>query len=1507
MAEQRDFELKKLAETAAIEAEKAAAQRQHEIEIKRMEREQQVAQADDDRARNDSVAARLKRYGDAMRNAMTRQGADPIETVSFFRNAENLFRTLEVPQDLRAVLIRPFLNDKAKALIARLEPHHASDYDALKALILRENKLTPTTYREKFTTLKKAEGETYVMYSSRLLAMLESYHQSRSVSGFKDLVELLLCDRLKLALSPELLKQVLSVESTVENGWLQSKLLAELIDNFVANHVGDRLRTGASGNEPPNYENGKGKGPNPQTEKVAAAPENAGDGEKKQRLCFICHSPHHLRAQCPHNKRNKSGGTTGTYGPGRTGLPRQVNNCLAEQPEVVFRSTEIDDFSSSGGENAPARGGPEQCVPSEGCVNDVCVEQSGSLECDIAKLRYVNVSVAGQPESRCISVSALEDSGSQIAVIHESLTEQLENVAVVGAIKIRGVIGEPIQCNLVKLYLRLSESNLSSVPVICAVSDVANNDLLLPADVMNRLRSAYVDSDDPDDMSLMDANVVTRSGLNTQTDTSAPASLQDDCDTQPEFIADLVGSCSDDTSAREILCQEQHSDPTLLKCWKLCEKGKGNFEVVSGVLMRKEKLLGREVKQLVLPQNRRKHVLEMGHGLQGAHMAWRNTSNRIRYNFWWPTVRADIIDFVSQCAICQQKSRITCWDRVPIQPIPRADEAFMHWWMDVGGPLSSAKLPYNYFLVLCDSCTRFPVAFALRSVNSRSIADCLLSLWQFVGVPSWVSCDNASYNVSKLMKELMQRMGCSPRFITPGHSQADGLAERLVGSTKALIAKVAADHPKQWHKYLGYVMWALREIPNESTKIPPVMLAFGKMPHGPLAILKETWCAEREFPPDLGKSPVEYLQQLQTSLQLAQQYANQFTSDSQLKYTERYNKRAKDKKFALNEDVLILRPDSTASRVFSKWLGPAKVVTVKSPYSYIVRLGTADYHVHANDLRRYNVRSDEVRYTPSAIAAGSDDTVTLEPGEDGDISFDLDDHLSAPLAMNVATCAVIYQSDTDFGRVPTVNTPTQNAALPSHRIDQKGLEHLTTEQRQQLLKILDEFSDVFRDQPGLCTAVQHEIPLTADFVPRRLRAYRIPDRLKPEVERQLRELADNGFIKKSSSPMASPLVCVLKGPGGRDGVRLAVDFRFVNAHTIPDVFPVPDMAEVIQKIGRARYITVCDASQGYWQTPVKSEDQWKTGFVCGDELWTWTRTPYGMRCSGNTFCRAIRHVLKDLHEYAASYIDDMAVYSDQWEDHCWHLRRFLETIRQAGITLKLKKCHFALPEVKFCGQLVGSGTRRADPEKVSAIHRLQVPETKKNVRQVLGFFSYFREHIPHFAEMAKPLTDLTAKGIPNQVPWGSKEQAAFNALKTALVKATEERLHIVDPSKPFSLLDEASDHSVSGVLLQLDSENRENPIAFHSQKLTPTQQRYATVEKEAYAAIVSLRKYRQWVFGAKICIYSDHNPLTFLTVSAPKSAKLMRWALALQEFEIDFRYRAGRNHIVPDVLTRLVD
>ena len=108
------------------------------------------------------------------------------------------------------------------------------------------------------------------------------------------------------------------------------------------------------------------------------------------------------------------------------------------------------------------------------------------------------------------------------------------------------------------------------------------------------------------------------------------------------------------------------------------------------------------------------------------------------------------------------------------------------------------------------------------------------------------------------------------------------------------------------------------------------------------------------------------------------------------------------------------------------------------------------------------------------------------------------------------------------------------------------------------------------------------------------------------------------------------------------------------------------------------------------------------------------------------------------------------------------------------------------------------------------------------------------------------------------------------------------------------------------MLTQEDEHGREFPIAFSSQKLNNTQQGWATVEKEAYAALSALRRYRSWVYGAKVIVHSDHNPLTFLTESAPKSAKLMRWAMVLQKYNVEFRYRAGSKNIVPDVLTRLV-
>jgi len=138
-----------------------------------------------------------------------------------------------------------------------------------------------------------------------------------------------------------------------------------------------------------------------------------------------------------------------------------------------------------------------------------------------------------------------------------------------------------------------------------------------------------------------------------------------------------------------------------------------------------------------------------------------------------------------------------------------------------------------------------------------------------------------------------------------------------------------------------------------------------------------------------------------------------------------------------------------------------------------------------------------------------------------------------------------------------------------------------------------------------------------------------------------------------------------------------------------------------------------------------------------------------------------------------------------------------------------------------------------------------------------------------------------------------------------LCKATTEPLYVIDFTKPFNLFVNASGYSTRAVLTQTSDDGIELPVAFSSTKLSPTQSKWSTIEREAYAALVALQKYRNWIFGSKVTVHSDHNPLLYLTESAHKSSKLMRWALGLQEFSVTFKYRSGKNNAAADCLSRL--
>ena len=127
--------------------------------------------------------------------------------------------------------------------------------------------------------------------------------------------------------------------------------------------------------------------------------------------------------------------------------------------------------------------------------------------------------------------------------------------------------------------------------------------------------------------------------------------------------------------------------------------------------------------------------------------------------------------------------------------------------------------------------------------------------------------------------------------------------------------------------------------------------------------------------------------------------------------------------------------------------------------------------------------------------------------------------------------------------------------------------------------------------------LQHEINVSADFKPKRLRAYRVTENLNPMVEAQINELLKLGIIKPSTNEMLSPIVCVSKGKDDKDGVRIAVNYRYLNKYCEGDAYPMPEISDLIQKVGQSKVITLCDIKSVYHQIDLKPEHQWLTAFV----------------------------------------------------------------------------------------------------------------------------------------------------------------------------------------------------------------------------------------------------------------------------------------------------------------------
>ena len=210
-----EFEERKWAEQARLEADK--------IQLKKENMRLHMETYD-------SPASLFKRYGDALRGTLGRMPTDAADLPAFFENAERLFHEIKAPETFWAQLLLPYLSDKARALVSKMDQTLASSYKDVKATILREYKMTPLAYYNRHQSATKQGDETHVMFVNRLNTLLEYYIASRRVVSFNMLISLFVADHVKPMLPADCLDHVLTVENTLDHGWVPHDKLAEVID-----------------------------------------------------------------------------------------------------------------------------------------------------------------------------------------------------------------------------------------------------------------------------------------------------------------------------------------------------------------------------------------------------------------------------------------------------------------------------------------------------------------------------------------------------------------------------------------------------------------------------------------------------------------------------------------------------------------------------------------------------------------------------------------------------------------------------------------------------------------------------------------------------------------------------------------------------------------------------------------------------------------------------------------------------------------------------------------------------------------------------------------------------------------------------------------------------------------------------------------------------------------------------------------------------------------------------
>jgi hypothetical protein len=241
------------------------------------------------------------------------------------------------------------------------------------------------------------------------------------------------------------------------------------------------------------------------------------------------------------------------------------------------------------------------------------------------------------------------------------------------------------------------------------------------------------------------------------------------------------------------------------------------------------------------------------------------------------------------------------------------------------------------------------------------------------------------------------------------------------------------------------------------------------------------------------------------------------------------------------------------------------------------------------------------------------------------------------------------------------------------------------------------------------------------------------------------------------------------------------------------------------------------------------------------------------------------------------------------EEHMELVQRVFDRLREVGLKCHPEKCCFATQSIEYLGMWLRPGVVSPQVAKVAAIAALPRPTEVTLVMAFSGVINYYRQFIPECSRLQTPLNALTKKGAVWE--WGEPQEHAFQALKEAL--QGEPVLILPKRGRAFKVRCDWSKKGVGGVLLQEDEGGAERVVAYGSRSCNGAESRYSSFEGELLAAVYFVRLWRQYLYGERFVLESDHQPLKWILTNTKLTGKLARWALMLSEFDFELVHKAG--------------